>query len=405
MKIINPLCSVINLARGVIVLTFCFTASAEQAKKVRRIGYLGDGSAGSRASITLDPFREDNPGSCARARESSDQVRLVKGKAVAILLALSAILFALCSSAEAQQPKKFHRIGVLAPARAAVAEHLEAFRQGLHELGYIEGETIAIEYRYAEGQFDQLPALAAELVRLKVDLIVAAGGIQVIGPAKNATSTIPIVMTGTNDPVASGLVASLARPAGNITGVTLGGPELYGKRLELLKEAIPRVSDVAVFLNPTSPAEPMWLKDMQASAQALGLRIQSFEVRRPNDFEGAFQAATKWRARGLTVAGDPVFTANRKQILEFVANNRLPGIYPWREYVEDGGLMSYSTRLSDLYHRAAVYVDKILKGAKPGDLPVEQPTKFELVINLKAARQIGLTIPQRVLLKADRVIK
>ena len=322
------------------------------------------------------------------------------------VLALGAMLFALSVSAEAQQAKKVPRIGfLLAPSRSATAEPLDAFRQGLRELGYVNGQNIVIEYRYAEGQFDQLPALAAELVRLKVDLIVAAGGIQAIRPAKNATSTIPIVMTGTTDPVASGLVASLARPAGNITGVTLGGPELYGKRLELLKEIVPRVSRVAVFLNPTSPAEPLWLKDMHASAQALGLRIQSFEVRRSNDLEGAFQAATKWRARGLTVAGDPVFSAHRKQILDFAANNRLPGIYPWREYVEDGGLMSYSTKLSDLYRRAAVYVDKILKGAKPGDLPVEQPTKFEFIINLKAAHQIGLTISPNILAGADRVIK
>jgi len=323
-----------------------------------------------------------------------------------VCVVFGVLLLALGSPAQAQQAQKIPRIGfLLAPSRSATAEPLDAFRQGLRELGYVNGQNIVIEYRYAEGQFDQLPTLAAELVRLKVDLIVAAGGIQAIRPAKNATSTIPIVMTGTTDPVASGLVASLARPAGNITGVTLGGPELYGKRLELLKEIVPRVSRVAVFLNPTSPAEPLWLKDMHASAQALGLRIQSFEVRRSNDLEGAFQAATKWRARGLTVAGDPVFSANRKQILDFAANNRLPGIYPWREYVEDGGLMSYSTKLSDLYRRAAVYVDKILKGAKPGDLPVEQPTKFEFIINLKAAHQIGLTISPNILAGADRVIK
>jgi len=323
-----------------------------------------------------------------------------------VCVVFGVLLLALGSPAQAQQAQKIPRIGfLLAPSRSATAEPLDAFRQGLRELGYVNGQNIVIEYRYAEGQFDQLPALAAELVRLKVDLIVAAGGIQAIRPAKNATSTIPIVMTGTTDPVASGLVASLARPAGNVTGVTLGGPELYGKRLELLKEIVPRVSRVAVFLNPTSPAEPLWLKDMHASAQALGLRIQSFEVRRSNDLEGAFQAATKWRARGLTVAGDPVFSANRKQILDFAANNRLPGIYPWREYVEDGGLMSYSTKLSDLYRRAAVYVDKILKGEKPGDLPVEQPTKFEFIINLKAAHQIGLTISPNILAGADRVIK
>ena len=267
----------------------------------------------------------------------------------------------------------------------------------------MEGQNIVIEYRSAEGKFERLSDLAADLVRLKVDVIVAAGGIQAIRPAKNATSTIPIVMTGTADPVASGFVTSLARPGGNITGLTLDGPEFYGKRLELLKEAVPRVSRVAIFLNPTSAS--LWLKEMQASAQALGLRIQSSDVQSVNDLEGAFQATTKWGAGGLTVAGDPVFTANRKLILEFAAKNRLPAIYPWRQYVEDGGLMSYDEKLSDLYRRAATYASKILKGAKPSELPVEQPTKFELIINLKTAKQIGLTIPANVLLRADKVIK
>jgi ABC-type uncharacterized transport system substrate-binding protein len=317
------------------------------------------------------------------------------------------IALAMCGAVvEAQQPKKVPRIGfLLAPSRSAISESVDAFQQGLRELGYVEGQNIVIEYRSAEGNFDRLPDLAAELVRLKIDVIVAAGGLRAIQPAKNATGTIPIVMTGTIDPVASGLIASLGRPGGNITGLSLGGPELYGKRLELLKETIPKLSRVAFFSNPTSPAEPLWLKEMHPSAQALGLRIQSFEVRSPNDFEGAFQAATKWSARAITVAGVPEFMANRKQILEFAAKNRLPGIYPWKEYVEDGGLMSYAPKLSDLYRRAAFYVDKILKGAKPADLPVEQPTKFELVINLKTAKQIGLTIPPNVLARADKVIK
>jgi putative ABC transport system substrate-binding protein len=322
------------------------------------------------------------------------------------IVVLCVILLALCSSVDAQQPKKVPRIGfLLAPSRSTVSEYVEAFREGLRELGYVEGQNIVIEYRSAEGKFEHLSDLAADLARLKVDVIVTAGGIQAIRPAKNATSTIPIVMTGTTDPVASGFVTSLARPGGNITGLTLGGPELNGKRLGLLKEAVPRVSRVAIFLNPTSPALPLSLKDMQASAQALGLRIQFSDVRSVNDLEGAFEAATKWGAGGLTVSGDPVLTSNRKQILEFAAKNRLPAIYPWRQYVEDGGLMSYDAKLADLYRRAATYVDKILKGAKPADIPVEQPRKFEFVINLKAAKQIGLTIPQSVLYRADRVIK
>src|SRR5215467_13656683 len=319
-------------------------------------------------------------------------------------LALGALLFALSSSAEAQERKKIPRIGFLSAAsRSSQSANVEAFREGLRELGYVEGQNIVIEYRYAEENLEPLSDFAADLVRLKVDVIVAAGGIQAIRPAKNATSTIPIVMTGTADPVASGFVTSLARPGGNITGLTLGGPELYGKRLELLKEAVPRVSRVAIFLNPTSATS--WLKDMQASAQALGLRIQSSDVRSVNDLEGAFQAATKWGAGGLTVSGDPVFSANRKQIVEFAAKNRLPAIYPIRQYVEDGGLMSYDAKLADLYRRAATYVDKILKGAKPADIPVEQPRKFEFIINLKAAKQIGLTIPLNVLAGADKVIK
>jgi putative ABC transport system substrate-binding protein len=323
-----------------------------------------------------------------------------------IVVWLIALAIAPLRIAEAQQPTKIPRIGFLAaPSRSAISESVEAFRQGLRELGYVEGQNIVIEYRYAEGKFERLSDLAADLVRLKVDVIVAAGGVQAIRPAKNATSTIPIVMTGNVDPVASGFVTSLARPGGNITGPTFGGPELYGKRLELLKETFPRVSRVAIFLNPTSASTPLWLKDMQAPAQALGLRIQSFDVRSVNDLEGAFQAVTKWGAGGLTVAGDPLLTANRKQILEFAAKNRLPAIYPWRQYVEDGGLMSYDAKLTDLYRRAATYVDKILKGAKPADIPVEQPMKFEFIINLKAAKQIGVTIPPNVLARADKVIK
>jgi putative ABC transport system substrate-binding protein len=320
-------------------------------------------------------------------------------------LALCGVL-ALSFPAQAQQAKKIPGIGfLLAPSRSAVEESVEAFRQGLRDLGYVEGQTIVIEYRYAEEKLDRLPELAAELVRLKVDVIVAAGGPQAIWPAKNATSTIPIVMMGTSDPVGSGLIASLARPGGNITGLSLGGRELFGKRLEVLKEPAPRVSRMVFFLDPTSPTISLSLNEIQTSAQALGLQIKSVEIRDPNDFAAAFRAAVKGRIQALTVAPNPVFTANRRQILEFAAKNRLPGMYPFKEYVEDGGLMSYASRLSDRYRRAATYVDKILKGAKPADLPVEQPTKFELVINLKAAKQIGLTIPPNVLARADKVIR
>jgi putative ABC transport system substrate-binding protein len=319
---------------------------------------------------------------------------------------ITAILLAYIPTTHAQQPEKIPRIGfLLAPARSTVSEPLDAFRQGLRELGYVEGRNIVVEYRYAEGNLDRLPELAGELVRLNVAVIVAAGGQQVIWPAKNATSTIPIVVTGTNDPVGSGLIASLARPGGNITGLSLGGRELFGKRLEVLKETVPRVSRVVFFLDPTVPTISLTSNDVQTSARALGLQIQSIEVRSPNDFADAFQAAAKGRAQALTVAQTPVFTGNRKQILEFAAKNRLPGIYPFKEYVEDGGLMSYASNLSDRYRRAATYVDKILKGAKPADLPFEQPTKFDLVINLKAAKQIGLIIPPNVLARADRVIK
>jgi ABC-type uncharacterized transport system substrate-binding protein len=322
------------------------------------------------------------------------------------VLTLCAMLFALCSSAEAQQPTKVPRIGYLAAASlSANAARTEAFRQGLRDLGYVEGKNIFIEWRYAEGQFDRLPDLAAELVRLKADVIVAAGGIQAILAAKNATNAIPIVVTATSDPVADGLVASFARPGGTITGLSLGGPELYGKRLELLKETVPKVSRVTVFWYRPTKDVPSYMNEIHAAAQALGLQIQSVEVRTPNDFEGVFQTAAKGGARALTVSTHPIFTGNRNRILDFAEKNRLPAIYPWREYAEDGGLMSYATNLSDLHRRAATYVDKILKGAKPAELPVEQPMKFEFIVNLKTAKQIGLTIPPNVLARADKVIR
>ena len=322
------------------------------------------------------------------------------------IFAVAALVLALSIPAGAQQPKKVPRVGfLLYPSRSAAAESLDAFRQGMRELGYVEGQNVVIEYRYAEGKFDPLPDFARELVRLQVDVIVAGGGLPVIRSVKDATSTIPIVMTGTSDPVASGLAISLARPGSNVTGPTMGGYQLIGKRLELLKETFPKVSRVAVFLSATSPGKSLSLNEFQTSARALRLQIQSFEVRSNNDFEGAFQAAVKGRANALTVDTNPIFTSNRKQSLEFAAKSRWPAIYPWRAYVEDGGLMSYDAKLADLYRRAATYVSKILKAAKPSELPIQEPTKCELKINLKAAKQIGVTIPPTVLARADKVIR
>ncbi len=352
-------------------------------------------------SKTCSAFDKLRPRACR-----GEQRRRIQNLEWAGLFAIVVALTVCGLRAEAQQAKKVPRIGFLsAPASSTISARIEAFRQGLRELGYVEGQNIVIEYRYAEGKFERLPDLAAELVRLKVDVIVAAGGIQAIRAAKNATNTTPIVMTAAIDPVGDALIASLARPGGNITGLSLGGPELYGKRLELLKETVPKVSRVAFLWYRSSPAEPLWLKEMHASAHALGLQIQSLEVRSPGDFEGLFQAAANGGAHALTVSTHPVFIANRKRILDFAAKSRLAAIYYATEFVENGGLMSYAPHFADLYRRAAVFVDKILKGTKPADLPVEQPMKFEFVINLKTAKQIGLTIPQSVLYRADRVIK
>lgn len=321
-----------------------------------------------------------------------------------IVVLLVSLVHSSLAPAQAQQPKKAARIGYIIGS-SPTGVNTEAFRQGLRELGYVEGQNIVIEYRFARGNPGRLPDLAAELVRLNVDVIVAAGGSPAIQAAQNATRTIPIVMTGLSDPVAWGFIASLDRPGGNITGLSHGGFELIGKRLELLKETVPRASRVAVFWNRRSLAADVVSKEMQAASHALGLQLQSLEVRGPNDLEGAFQAAVRGRAGGLTVGSGPVLSSNRKRILDFAATKRIPGVYPWREYVEDGGLMSYAPNLPDGYRRAATYVDKILKGTKPADLPVEQPMKFDFVINLKAAKQIGITIPQSVLYRADRVIK
>jgi putative ABC transport system substrate-binding protein len=309
------------------------------------------------------------------------------------------------SIAQAQEPPNPPRIAYLtASALSTMSARIEAFRQGLRELGYVEGKNIVIEWRSTEDKPDRLPALATELVSLKVDVIVT-GGPSATRAAKGATSTIPIVMSTDPDPVANGFVASLARPGGNITGLATLAPELSGKRLELLKETVPKLSRVAVFGTSTTPGNAQNIKETELAARAFGLQLQSLDVRAPKDMETAFRAAGKARAESIIVLSGPMVNSHRSQIVDLAVKSRLPAIYPWPEYVEDGGLMSYGPSLTDLNRRAATYVDKILKGRKPADLPVEQPIKFEFIVNLKAAKQIGLTIPPNVLVRADRVIR
>jgi len=322
-------------------------------------------------------------------------------------IALSIMLVALGFSADAQQPKKVPRIGYLSPADpASDSARLEGIRLALREHGYIEGQNIAFEHRYAEGKFDRHPALAAELVRLKVDIIVTGGPIPVRA-AKNATKTIPIVMFGTGtDPVEEGLVESLARPGGNVTGITNLGAELGGKRLELLKDAVPKLARVAVLYDPATPRSVHEMKEvLPVAARALGLTLRFWEVRAADGFERVFAALNKERPDGLYVSGGPLMAANGKRIADFALKSRLPSMYNRKESVEAGGLMYYAADVADSYRRVAYYVDKILKGTKPADLPVEQPTKFELVVNLKTAKQIGLTIPPEVLARATRLFK
>ena len=317
--------------------------------------------------------------------------------------ALSAMLLVLSFPAEAQQPTKIPRIGVLRPGLAA-APNYEAFRQGLRELGYVEGQNVVLEFRDAEAKAERLPDLAAELVRLKVDVIVTSST-PAIQAAKQATGTIPIVMAFSGDPVGTGLVASLAKPGGNITGLSDIGPEISGKQLELLKEAFPTISRVGFFLNPSNQGNRLRLKAAEVTAGELKVQIQALEVRSANDFEKAFSTIRKGQTQALMTLRDPAINVNQKRIVEFAAENRLPTMHIDKEPVEAGGLMSYGPNVPDLFRRAAIYVDKILKGAKPADLPVERPIKFEFVINLKTAKQIGLTIPPNVLARADKVIK
>ena len=326
-------------------------------------------------------------------------------KAAGPSILCAVMLLAVAVVAEAQQPKKVPRIGFLGASSASVlAARIEAFRQGLRDLGYVEGKNIVIEWRSAEGKLDRLPALAAELVHLKVDVIVTTGPAPT-RPAKEATSTIPIVMAFDNDPVGNGFVASLARPGGNITGLFTLAPEISGKQLEVLKEIVPRLSRVAVLGSSTTPGNAQSLKETELAAGAFGMKVQYLDVRDPKDIDTAFRATGKGRADAILVLTSPVFNPYRTEIADLAVKNRLPAIYSTPEFVEDGGLMTYGVSLTDLYRRAATYVDKILKGAKPVDLPVEQPTKFEFIINLKAAKQIGLTIPPNVLVRADKVIK
>jgi putative tryptophan/tyrosine transport system substrate-binding protein len=324
-----------------------------------------------------------------------------------IICLLTTALLSPVPFVEAQQPKKVLRIGYLS-ARDAASESTrsEAIRLALRDLGYIEGQNIAIEYRYADGKVDRFPEVASDLVRLKVDIIVAAGGDRWIRAAKNATKTIPIVMIGVGaDPVEEGLVESLARPGGNVTGITNLSSELGGKRLELFKEAVPKLARVAVLYDLGNPASVREVKELlPVAARVLGLTIRSWEVRTADGFDRVFAALNKDRPDGLLVTRGTLLLANGKRIAGFALKSRLPSV-GGREYVDAGGLMSYSADLADSYRLAATYIDKILKGAKPGDLPVQQPTKFELVINLITAKQIGLTIPQSLLYRADKVIK
>jgi len=315
------------------------------------------------------------------------------------------MLFAVGIITEAQQPAKIPRIGYLSAAsRSTSPARIEAFRQGLRDLGYVEGKNIVIEYRFAEGKLDRLPALVAELVRLKVDLIVTTASRETRA-SKGATNTIPIVMTTEGDPVGTGFVASLARPGGNITGLSTLTAELSGKRLELLKEILPNLSRVAVLGSSTNPGHAQVLKETELAAGASKVKLEYLDILGPKDIETAFRAAGKGRADAILMLSSSVFTSQRTQVIELAVKSRLPVSYPRPEFVEAGGLLTYGPSTTDLHRRAATYVDKILKGAKPADLPVEQPTKFEFIINLKAAKQIGLTIPPNVLARADKVLR
>ena len=321
-------------------------------------------------------------------------------KAAVPSILVAVVLLAVAVIARAQQPTKVPRIGFLG---TVAKERIDAFRQGLRDLGWVEGQNITIEYR-SDPQQDQLPSLAAELARLKVDVIVTPGASAALA-ARQATNTIPIVMASNPDPVELDLVASFARPSGNVTGLFNLNAEVGGKRLELLKETVPKISRVAALRHGSGEGSRQQMREIEVAARALTLQLQSLEARGANDYENAFSAMIRERANALIILANPQFTIDRARLVNLAAEHRLPAIYADRAYVESGGLMSYGPDRSDLYRRAAVFVDKILKGTKPSDLPVEQPIKFEFIINLKAAKQIGLTIPPNVLVRADKVIK
>ena len=318
---------------------------------------------------------------------------------------LTTLLLTVASSVQAQQSAKIPHVGFQldAPIAATVAR-IEGFRQGLRELGYVEGKNIIIEWRSSEGKVERRGEISAELVRLKVDVIVS-GGPTITRTVKEATSTIPIVMGQDTDPVGSGFIASLARPGGNITGLSALSPEMSGKQLEILKEVMPRLTRVAVIGNSTNPGDAQSLRETVLAAGSFEVYLRYLDVLEPKDIDTAFRAAAKGRADALLVLGNPILNAHRKQIVDLAVTHRLPATYARPEYVDAGGLMYYGTNYNDLFRRAATYVDKILKGAKPAELPVEQPTKFEFIVNLKAVKQIGLTIPPKVLARADRIIK
>jgi len=323
---------------------------------------------------------------------------------LAVVLSLSLVLAVL--AAEAQPAGDVHRIGYLSTSSAtATPGYVEAFRQGLREFGWSEGQNLVIDYRFAEGRVERLPALAVELVQLKVDVIVAAATAATVA-AKNATRTIPIVMVSVSDAVRLGLIASFARPGGNATGLTWSvGLEFGGKLLELLKETLPKVRRVAILWNPGNPAHEAAVSELRAAARSLRVQLQLLSVRGPEEFDGAFAAMAKEHAEALLVVSDPMLNLNAARLADLAAKNRLPSMHGMRGNVEAGGLMSYGPNNVALYRRAAFFVDKILKGANPADLPVEQPTKFELVINLKTAKALGLTIPQSILVRADEIIR
>jgi putative ABC transport system substrate-binding protein len=337
--------------------------------------------------------------------QSGNRKQKMGNRTWAGLIAIVCALTVCGAVAQAQQPTKVTPIGYLSfPSLSANTARIEAFRQGLRELGYVEGKNIVIEWRSADGKPDRLPALAAELVRLKVAVVVTGGGAPT-RRAKEATSTIPIVMTNDPDPVGDGFVASLARPGGNITGLSTFVPELSGKRLEILREVVPKLSRVAVLGSSNATGYAQTLKEIEPAAKAFKMQLQFLDVKHANDIETAFRAASEGRAQGVLTLTSGILGSQRAQIVELAAKKRLPVMYHQSEFVEAGGLMFYGVNVPDLSRRAATYVDKILKGAKPGDMPVEQPTKFEFIVNLKSAKQIGLTIPRKVLAQVDHVIE